>query len=100
METENKKIQTQVDELKKDVQELTRIVKSLYSATTIPLEIGEAFKKRLEKRTELSTSTKDVNSEDVTINEAGSSTVTVLNDPDGFDQANINGEVHYYPYFT
>lgn len=90
--------QAKIKELERQIQELQRKFALLESSTTIPLNISEAFKKRLSFQ-QVQASTKDKDSEDVVIDEAGVSTKTVLDDPSGFDKATINGEVHYYPYY-
>lgn len=87
-------IQAQIDKLQSQLD-------ALRNNATIPYEIGEAFKARvLTDVSPVATSGKGASTENVSINEAGISTHTVLGAPDGFVQATINGTVYYIPYFS
>lgn len=92
----------EIEQLKKDIEELKRTVDALRSSTTIPLEVDAAFRKRfgIKDFSKLSTSTKSATSENQAVNEAGAASYSVLKAPDGFDERLDGSTVKYYPYFT
>lgn len=65
----------------------------------IPYNVQEALRRRLGSGSVLTLSAKGVDTEDVSVNEAGSSSYAVMNDPDGFLQIDIKGTTYYIPYF-
>ena len=65
----------------------------------IPFSVQEALKARIGQGTILSLSTKGADTEDVSINEAGAATHTVLADPTGFLSVEVNGATRNIPYF-
>lgn len=80
---------------------LEEFVESLKSSHSIPFDVDSAFRDRLSVSATFDASTKDANSEDVTINEAGSGTSVVLNDPTGFVKARLsNGTEVALPYYS
>lgn len=81
-------------------QELWDFMQALKSSSTIPYEVDGAFRNRFATSLGLVVSSKGADTEDVTVNESGSSTYTVMDDPDGFLEVNINGTVYYLPYFS
>ncbi len=81
-------------------QELWNFMQALKSAATIPYEVDGAFRDRLSNSLALSVSTKGQDTEDLEINEAGSSTLTAMQDPDGFLEVSIGGTIFHIPYFT
>lgn len=87
--------------LEQRVQELERRLALLENGATIPYPVESAFRDRLGVGgiPVIQTSTKGVDSEDVTVNEAGASTYAVMNDPDGFLKVVISGTTYYLPYF-
>lgn len=89
----------EINQLKRQVEELTQRLNALSSTATIPWEVDAAFRDRLGGSL-ITTSTKGVNSEDVTINEAGSGTFVVMNDPDAFLQVIVEGTIYHIPVFT
>lgn len=80
------------------IERLERMVESLKSSSTIPLEVGRAFSERL-KNNSLSASVKSASSENQSVNEAGASTYSVLGTPDGFDERIDGSLTKYYPFW-
>lgn len=90
MENQNEQLYKQVQNLQKQVDDLTYIIESLASSTTIPFDIGEAFKKRLEgKKYSLSSSSKTVADFTRAVNEAGTATYNVSKLMTGFKTLQI-----------
>ena len=95
-------------QLEQRITELENKIKSLTSSTTIPLEIDGAFRKRfdLNNFSKVLVSSKSATSENknavMTVNFSGETVTTdsVLDNPDGFLQVNINGTVYYLPYYV
>lgn len=85
--------------LEQRVKALEDKFKSLQSSTTIPYDIDGAFRKRFASSIGLVASSKGANSEDVTINEAGSASKDVLGDPVGFLEVMVGGSIRYIPYY-
>ena len=85
---------------KQQLETLLTWKRQMESSSTIPLNVNQALKARLLGSLGLTVSTKDVDSEDVTVSEGGASSYAVMNDPDGFLQVTINDTVYYIPYFT
>ncbi len=69
------------------------------NSTTIPLNVGEAFRVRLAGELGLSVSAKGANSEDQAVDEGGVATYTVIGDPVGFLQVTIAGTDYNLPYY-
>jgi hypothetical protein len=88
------------EQLQKEIEMLKQEIQNLKSSTTIPYDVDQAFRVRLSDLLALSVSSKGVNTEDVTVNEAGVASYAVMNDPDGFLQVTLNGTVYYLPYFS
>lgn len=95
METEFKKLQEEVAELK-------RIIGQLKSSTTIPFDIDQAFRTRFRigDFTPLSSSAKGATTENQAVSEAGTASYSVLKAPDGFDERTDGATTKYYPYYT
>ena len=88
-------------EEKQQLDDLIQWKKNMSASYSIPLENDQALRHRLASTlTTLKTSTKGVDSEDVSINEAGSSTKIALDDPDIFLQVEIGGITYYLPAYT
>lgn len=69
----------------------------------IPYQVEQAFRERLDIAsftTNIVTSSKGANSEDVSVNEAGSSSYSVMGDPVGFLKITISSTDYYIPYFN
>lgn len=80
---------------------INTFIQSLKASTTIPFEVDRAFRDRFRDILTLSvSSSKTADSEDVTVNEGGSSSYAVMNDPVGFLEFTIAGTVYYVPYFN
>lgn len=88
------------DDLIKRIEELEKFKKSLEASTSIPQPVYAAFKDRFSDIVGITVSAKGANSEDVTVDEAGSNTYAVMNDPVGFLQVRINNTIYYIPYFS
>jgi hypothetical protein len=87
-------------EEKRELEELKAWKKSLEASSTIPLNIDQSFRTRFPKGSVFTVSTKGVDTEDVSVNEAGIAAYAVMNDPDGFLQVTVAGTIYYVPYFT
>lgn len=83
-------LQNQIDELKKEIDKLK-------SSTTIPLDVGEAFRKRLQI---LSGDTNSTSPKTITVNEAGIDTYAVAKPMTGFIAVKINGQSKLIPYYV
>lgn len=87
-------------EQERKLNEVYEFVQSMRAAGTLPYEVEQALRTRFDGGLGLTVSTKGVDTEDVTVNEGGSSSYAVMNDPDGFLQVTINGTLYYIPIFT
>lgn len=85
-------------EQERKLNELYDFMQKMKNSTTIPFDVAEAIKAR-NPRTSLIVSSKGVDTEDVTVNEAGTGSYQVMNDPDGFLEIEISGTTYYIPYF-
>ena len=86
-------------QLKSRVDELERLFKLLSSSTTIPYDVGEAFKKRLQVVGGDSNATL-ASTETQAVNEAGAGTYNVAKPMDGFITIVVNGNSRKVPYYT
>lgn len=87
------------EEMQKEIEELKAWKASLERSSAIPLNVDQAFRKRLSVVSP-TTSTKGATSENQAVDEGGMATYDVLKPPDGFLQIEINGTIYYLPYFT
>lgn len=87
-----------VKQLQEKVEKLEKIILSLYSNTTLPFDIGEAFKKRLQPVSGDSNSTATT-SYIQSVNESGASTYSVAKPMAGFITIVINGNIRLVPYY-
>lgn len=87
------------DELEKKILALENWKKSLENSQSIPLNVNQAFARRLTGNLGLSSSSKSNSSENQAVNEGGAATYNVLKSPDGFLQITIDGTTYYIPYF-
>jgi hypothetical protein len=81
------------------LNELYDFMQSLKESSAIPQDVDAAFRERLKDLLVIEVSTKDADSEDVTVDEAGAATYQVMNDPDGFLKVTINGTDYNIPIF-
>lgn len=83
------------------LNEVYDFIQKLKADSTIPYEVDQAFRKRLgiASFTPLVVSAKGTNSEDVSINESGIASHTVLADPSGFLQITIGSTAYHIPYY-
>lgn len=81
--------------MENEIAELRQLLLGMQNYNSITPE----FKKVLE-RGNFGSSSKGSSSENVVVDESGVATYSVLGPPNGFDQATVNGSVHYYPYYT
>jgi len=88
----------EIEQLKKEVEELKKWKRQLENVTTIPLNIDQAFRARLVA--DFAVSTKSLSSENQAVDEAGTATYSVLKTPDGFLERKINNIVYYIPYYS
>lgn len=89
-------------QLKKTVKEQQEFIDNLSRFERIPLPVAQALSRKLGIRDvpRISTSSKDADSEDVPVNEAGSGTYNVLGDPLGFvTLTDLQGNIYEVPYF-
>lgn len=102
MEDQNKKLQQQVDELIKKVADLTTQFNLLKNSTTIPFDIDNAFRKRLEVPSAVLNSTaSSAHSSGLFIDEAGSATHNIVyaDEMTGFITIYIDGNPYLVPYY-
>ena len=97
----------ELEQVKRELAELKEQFKLLSNNTTIPLEVGEAFKTRiLSDAGVVALSNKSLTSENTTVVDSvnfGASSVTTvsaLGAPNGFFEVTINGIVRYIPFYT
>lgn len=94
----NMENETKINELERKIEELTRRLDSLNSNTTIPYQVGEAFKDRLgvvsgdSNATSASTHTQAVN-------EGGLASYSVAKPMAGFITIVVNGNSRAVPYY-
>ena len=87
------------EEERRQLREVYDFIQALKSSTSIPFEVGEAFRERL--KPEAKVSTKTVASETQEVNEGGSA--PAYNVPklhDGYKEEVFGGQVIYLPYYT
>lgn len=96
----------EIKQLQEKVLKLESFIQSLQSANTIPLQIDQSFRERFSNISGIILSNKSASSENVaavvSVNFGGMSftTNTVLDNPDGFFQTEVDGNTYYIPYFT
>lgn len=86
----------------RQLKEVYEFMKSMKRFEKIPLDVQMALSRKLGIRDvpRISVSSKSATSEDVTVNESGSSTYTVLNDPVGFVKlTDLSGNTYDIPYY-
>ena len=91
-----------LEQLLQRIDELQQEIDLLKADSTIPYEVEQAFRKRLaiSSYTPVVVSAKGANSEDVSVNEGGVASYSVMNDPVGFLQVTIASNVYYIPFFN
>lgn len=99
-----------MQQLQRQVMELQTEIDKLKSSATIPHDVEQALRERLQLRSINSTisivnsfinSTKSNTSENQSVNEAGTNTYTVMKNPDDFLQITLaDGSTYYIPVFT
>lgn len=89
---------TEIEIIKKELETLKEEFNKLRSSTTIPYDIGVAFKERV-SGVQLAVSTKNLDSEDQSVDEGGAATYSVLGDPDGFLEITLGPTTYYLPYY-
>lgn len=87
----------EIKQLKIQVEELTKKVNSLYSSTSIPFDVGEAFKVRILGNTSLSPIPASTHYKEV--HENGTDTYDVMNIPTGYVILTIKDTDYVIPYF-
>jgi hypothetical protein len=91
----------EIEQLKKQVADLEAKFKLLYSSTTIPLDIAEAFRTRLADDARiLRVSSRTAASETQAVNEAGMATYSVGKPMNGFVTVVLNGVQYDLAYYT
>lgn len=87
-------------EQEQKLNEVYEFIQSLKRSSSIPREIDQSFKERfLSSFGGITTSTKGATTENQAVNEAGSSSYSVLKAPDGFVEVKISGTTYYIPYY-
>lgn len=90
----------EIQNLKKEMEELKNWKQSLEASNSIPVDIDFAFRERF-IRSLVDTSTKTQASGAKLVNEAGSAApYNVQNLADGYLQIYINGVTYYIPYYS
>ncbi len=89
-------------DLQSQINQLREEINTLKNSTTIPFDVGEAFKIRvLEDLSKLKPSTKTAISENETVNiPAVPTSFTKIKQPDGFVEIVLNSSVYYIPYYN
>lgn len=91
----------EIEQLKKQVTDLQSQMKLLYSSTTIPLDVAEAFRTRLQEDARiLQVSSKTAASETQTVNESGTDSYPVGKPMNGFVTIVVNGVQYDVAYYT
>ena len=85
------------EDLIRRIEKLETFIENMQSSNKIPLSIDQSLRGRFGF---LKVSTKAASSEDVSINEAGAATKTVLDNPDGYLEIVIASVTYYIPIFT
>lgn len=95
-------MQEEINQLKRQVEDLTRQVENFSNSTKITFDDEQALRTRLriDEFTPFTTSAKSASSENQAVNEAGMATYDVMKKPDGFIQVTIGANTYYIPYFT
>lgn len=91
-------MEEQIRQLENRISVLESTLKSLTSFSTIPLEIGEAFRNRL-KVPSSDTNDTAITSYVQAVNEAGSASYNVAKPMTGFITITINGDAKLVPYY-
>lgn len=86
------------DQIRRIIRE--EIEQTLGKFDNIPFSVQEALKARIGSGSEITVSSKGTDTEDVTVSEGGSSTYTVMDDPDGFLKVTVGGATRHIPYFS
>lgn len=90
-----------MEEIQKQIEELRKEIQSLKNTTTMPLEVENAIRDRLNiaSFTPVRGSSKVASSENQAVDEGGAASYSVLKPPDGYLEVTINGLVYYIPRF-
>lgn len=91
-------MQEQITQLQNQIKEMQLVINSLRANATIPFDIGEAFKARLEKGDVFGEA--NTNTEVKSVNEAGSATYDVAKKMDGLIPVTLKGQVYKIPYYN
>ncbi len=87
----------EIKQLKMQVEDLTKKVNSLYASTSIPFDVGEAFRVRILGNTSLSPIPASTHYKEV--HENGTDTYDVMNIPTGYVVLTIKDTDYVIPYF-
>ena len=88
-------MEDRITKLENEIADLRRLYLGMQNYNSITPEFRNVI-----TRANFGASGKASGSENQVVNEGGAASYSVLKPPDGFDQATVNGAVHYYPYFT
>lgn len=90
------------EELNRRVTFLENFIRSIAGNTTIPHDVEQAFRSRLEigELARLRASTKTAASETQAVSEGGAASYNVAKPPDGFREFVVGGSTLYIPYYT
>jgi hypothetical protein len=91
-----------IKELETRIATLEDALAKLNNTAEIPWEFEQALRDRLVLGTNIvaGASSKTANSEDVTVNESGSGSYAVMNDPIGFIKLRFGENDYHIPYFN
>lgn len=92
----------ELEQLKKEIEELKVWKRSLEASHSIPLNVDQALRARLGtlSGSTITSSSKAASSENRLVEEAGTDTFNVLLPPDAFLQVTVGTTVYYIPVFT
>ena len=89
----------ELQQLKREVEELRAWKASLEASHSIPLNVDQAFRARFLSN-QVKTSSKSVSSENQAVDEGGTGQYSVLKTPDAFLEVVASGGTYYIPVFT
>jgi len=102
MEQYIKELEMKLTQAMQRIESLEQFASNLTETTSIPYAVEMAIRDRFQLQSAVTAevSSKNADSEDVTVNEAGAATYAVMNDPVGFLSVTVNGTTYYVPYFN
>ena len=91
-------MQEQITQLQNQINEMQLVINSLRANATIPFDIGEAFRARLDEGDLFGEI--NINTEVKSVNESGSGTYDVAKEMDGLVPLTLKGKTINIPYYN